>query len=105
MNNGANYSADSEKKLCSVSPEVLPGLLGKLNNVPDKFAAYSKWQHGSGENLRRTRSLLGSVVLILIIPYGSSVEIRHFVLDGSSQLVIGKNVASHGRTNLINASE
>lgn len=51
------------------------------------------WQYGIADH-HSTRSILGSVVLLAFKSDGTQMLIRHLVLDGSSQLVVCRNVTS-----------
>lgn len=105
LDNDAPYSAIRLRELYRLSPQTLASWLGELEPVPDEFTACPKWQYGTGEHSSAVRNMLGSVILSVRAPCGLTVDIRHFVLDGSSQWVVGDNVTSHGITNLLGVSE
>lgn len=97
VDNGAPYSAIGILDLLLLSSNILPSFEGSLDPVPDAFKAFNGWQYGSGDHASEPRPILGSILLTATVKDGSSVSIRHLVLSGSSQWVIGRNVTSHGQ--------
>lgn len=52
--------------------------------------------YGTGQNSSPRRNILHTIVIPCQSECGSSVHIRHLVLEGSSQWVIGQNVTGSG---------
>lgn len=99
VDDGAPYSAIGNVKL-----RLLLGHLGKeggfvIEPIPSSLHGHTHWQYGVGEHASAPRAILGSVKVPAVSENGRSVLIRHLVLDGSSQWVIGKNVT--GRSNIL----
>ena len=100
VDDGAPYSA--------IGYIELQLLLNSVNDVeidpmPSCLENATQWQYGSGEHSSAPRKILGSYVLTLISDNGNEVRIRHLVLDGSSQWVIGKNVT--GKCDILHAKQ
>lgn len=54
------------------------------------------WQYGTGQHSSETRKNLGSVVLSARTDHNNMIHIRHLVIEGSSQWIIGRNVTRFG---------
>jgi len=74
-----------------------------LEPIPSSFAGSTYWQYGSGDHSSAPRRILRSIVLAATSDSGREVLIRHLVLDGSSQWVIGKNVTQ--KANILHLSK
>lgn len=70
-----------------------------LDNIPNSLQGHTHWQYGQGAHASDARQILGSTVLSVKADSGTIINIRHVVVEGSSQCVIGRNVTS--LTNLI----
>lgn len=66
----------------------------ELEDLPNTLRGKTHWQYGQGEHSSLSRKMLGSVILNLKTDSGTIVNIRHVVIEGSSQWVIGRNVTS-----------
>lgn len=92
VDDAAPYSALGIVELRSLSREILPDWNGKLDAIPETLHDCVFWQYGSGIHASSKRRILGSVVLSARTDLGTSIEIRHLVLEGSTSWVIGRNV-------------
>ena len=96
LDDGAPYSAIGLHELKIISMDLLPNWSGDLDIVPASLKGCTKWQYGVGEHSSAESEILGSIVLSAISNHGSPVMIRHLVLQGSSQWVVGRNVTTKG---------
>eukprot|EP00171_Calliarthron_tuberculosum_P022021 IDg22021t1 len=92
LDDGAPYSGIGINEFKLIQPFVLPNWSGKLDAIPESVADRPYWQYGTGSHSSELRKIIGSLVLNAISDQGDSVEVRHLVIDGSSQWVIGRNV-------------
>ena len=95
VDSGAPYSAIGFSELCLLSHHILPHWQAELLPIPDSLDGRTIWQYGSGTHSSPQRRILGSVFLNIRSDDGDDISIRHLVLDGSSQWVIGRNVLRH----------
>lgn len=92
VDDGAPYSAIGQNELNLLQPHLLPNWNGDVPPRPRSLENRRFWQYGNGSHASLQRLIVGSVVLSLTADCGSTVQVRHLVLDGSSQWVIGRNV-------------
>lgn len=95
LDDGAPYSGLGEKELEALAPVLLPFWDKVYEPIPASVASCPLWQYGSGTHSSKARKIVGSVVLCATSDQGSPVEIRHLVIEGSSQWIIGRNVTRH----------
>lgn len=76
----------------------------RLNVTPESLKGHTHWQHGIGKHTGPDRRILGYNVLTATSYNGNHVRITHRVLDGSSQMFIGRNVTSRGNIEHIDCS-
>jgi len=95
LDDGAPYSGIGMSELQVLAHIVLPDWNNKLDPLPSTIASRPYWQYGTGEHSSDARKILGSVMLQACDDYGDKINIRHLVIDGSSQWVIGRNVTKH----------
>lgn len=50
------------------------------------------WQYGSGKHKSEVRRIIGSLFLTAMSDSGNPIRMRHLIVEGSSQWVIGRNV-------------
>ena len=60
--------------------------------IPEELNSCTHWQFGLGSHVSPRRRILGSVTLHLMTDSGSLITIRHLVIEGSSQWVLGRNI-------------
>lgn len=95
LDDGAPYSGIGSTELKLIAELVCPEWNGNLDPIPDSVADRPYWQYGSGEHRSAAKRILGSVLMEARTDQGTNVQIRHLVIDGSSQWVVGRNVTSH----------
>ena len=91
MDDGAPYSAIGENELNYLRTRVL-SLPLQIEPQPAELRQYSFWQYGSGSHASARRRIIGSVVLFATTDNGNSISIRHLVVSGSSQWIVGRNL-------------
>lgn len=91
VDDGAPYSGLGIVELRTLATSLLPDWDGKLDPVPVQIQSRPYWQYGKGSHASSKRKILGSILLKANSDSGAPVLIRHLVLDGSSQWVIGRN--------------
>lgn len=80
--------------LALYAPLLLRNWSGEIVPVPEPFRSCPHWQYGTGAHASPGRVMLGSAMLADIKPTGTELNIRHLILDASSQWVIGRNFTS-----------
>ena len=53
---------------------------------------YDSWQYGIGSHASAAKRILGSVEILVQSDNGQLISIRHLLISGSSNWVIGRNV-------------
>lgn len=91
VDDGAEYSA-----IGSIELQILLNIDSDvgLEPPPDTLNGHSHWQYGQGEHRSARRPILGSIVLPLKEDNRRIINIRHVVVQGSSQCIIGRNFTS-----------
>ena len=92
MDNAAPYSGIGIEEFRLIQPLIAPNWNGSFDPLPDSISDRPYWQYGSGQHSSDPRKIIGSVCLTVRSNAGRSVVIRHLVIDGSSQWVIGRNI-------------
>ena len=92
VDNAAPYSGIGMKEFQLIQPIIAPDWNGEFDPLPDSVADRPFWQYGSGSHSSDSREIIGSVLLTLRSNSGTAVSVRHLVIDGSSQWVIGRNI-------------
>ena len=95
LDDGAPYSAIGMDELRSIYLTIMPDWDGSLDCIPESIADRPFWQYGVGAHASASRKILGSVMIDVNIPDGYTIQLRHLVLDGSSNWVIGRNITKH----------
>ena len=94
LDDGAPYSAIGFVELQLLRQHIGLTTEPNINPIPSSLQGHTHWQYGTGRHSSAARRILGSIVLNALTDTGTTVNIRHLVLDGSSQWVIGRNVTS-----------
>lgn len=94
VDDGAPYAAVVQCELDLLQPRLLPNWDGTLDPIPDTLSGRRHWQYGCGEHASSPRLIVGSICLPMAADCGSTIIVRHLILEGSSQWVIGRNVTS-----------
>lgn len=63
-----------------------------LGPLPEELNSCTQWQFCLGYHDSPRRSVIGSVTLHLLNDFDSLIKIRHLVIEGSSQWVLGRNI-------------
>lgn len=91
LDDGAPYSA-----IGIVELRLLSGLkhidARHLEPKPPSIAHFDWWQYGQGDHASTRRRILGSFNITAMSDSANLIRIRHLIVDGSSQWVIGRNV-------------
>jgi len=92
LDDGAPYSGIGLEEFKLLQSIVYPSWNGKFDGLPDTVKHRPFWQYGVGSHSSKSRRIIGSVMLTAITGRGNEIEIRHLVIEGSSQWIIGRNV-------------
>lgn len=63
-----------------------------LEDIPSELDGCIFWQFGNGEHASPRRRIIGSVVLNIVTDSMNRITIRHLVIEGSSQWILGRNI-------------
>ena len=94
LDDGAPYSGLGIHELTILSPFLHTNWNQKLDPLPAAIADSTHWQYGSGAHSSESRRMLGSIIISAKLNDGTDINIRHIVIEGSSQWVIGRNVTT-----------
>ena len=103
LDDGAPYSGIGLHEFTVLQPMLLPKWNGKCDAIPYEFNDFPYWQYGSGSRSSEKRKLLGSININLTSDQHNLISIRHLIIDGSSQWLIGRNVTKH--CNIVHINE
>lgn len=92
VDDGAPYSGLGLVELRTFARNLLPQWKGELDPLPNSVVDTPFWQYGSGSHASPKRAILGSILIPAYTTNGNVLQIRHLVIDGSSQWVIRRNV-------------
>lgn len=92
---GAPYSGLGHSELDMLLSVLLPEWDGVLDPIPDSLASRPFWQYGVGTHSSQAMPIIGSISFNAESDDGINVSIRHLVIEGSSQWIIGRNVTTH----------
>ena len=92
LDDGAPYSGMGFDDFKILQSLILPDCNGKLEPLPDSIADRPYWQYGAGKHASAPRKILGSVLLSIMSDGDHAVYIRHLIISGTSQWVVGRNV-------------
>ena len=95
LDDGAPYSGIGSTELKLISNFVCPEWTGELDPIPDAVADRPYWQYGIGDHSSQSKKIIGSVMFKARTHQGGFVQIRHLVIEGSSQWVVGRNVTNY----------
>ena len=80
------------QELKLLSPILRTNWNGALEALPESLSSYSFWQYSTDNHASSARRMLGSIFIYASLSDGSITNIRHVVIEGSSQWVVGRNV-------------
>lgn len=95
VDDGAPYSAIEKTELQVLMEKCGNEINTRLDKIPSCLNGTTHWQYGSGMHASAKRPIIGSFMINARTDNGNIVKIRHLVLQGLSQWVIGKNVTDH----------
>lgn len=93
VDDGAEYSAVGliELKLFELKLNLD---IDDLDPIPSSLTGVTHWQFCVGDHASASRRILGSTVIAVKADSGRLIQIRHLVIVGCSQCVIGRNDTS-----------
>ena len=92
VDGGAPYCGTGIVELISLYSYLLPSRDGSVQPILSHIRGTPYWKYGSGSHASSRRRILGSVLTSAKSDQGVLLQIRHLVIEGSSQWVIGRNV-------------
>jgi len=95
LDNAAPYSGMGLDEFRLLQPFLLPDWHGKLEPLPTQIADRPFWQYGTGNHSSQVRKILGSLMLEARSDSGNLFKIRHLVIEGASQWVVGRNFTNY----------
>eukprot|EP00171_Calliarthron_tuberculosum_P001315 IDg1315t1 len=95
LDDGAPYSGIGLSEFRLLQKVLIPDWKGKFDSIPTEIAESPFWQYGTGNHASESRRILGSVVMRATLSNSTTVDIRHLIIEGSSQWLIGRNVTKH----------
>lgn len=95
LDDGAPYSGIGIEEFNMIQPVVIPGWKGVFDALPDSVKDRPRWQYGNGEHSSKWRNIIGSILIPARTDEGVTIYIRHLIIEGSSQWVIGRNITQY----------
>ena len=89
---GAPYSTIGVIELNFLAEQLNVKTFLEMGPVPSALNGHGHWRYGTGQHSSPIRKFLGSIVLNATADSGRTVEITHWLLESSSQWVIGRKV-------------
>lgn len=78
-----------------IQPFLVPDWSGTFDPLPDTVIDRPCWQYGTGAHSSGVRKIVGSVFFSATSDQGYPIKIKHLIIEGSSQWVIGRNVTKY----------
>ena len=95
LDDGAPYSGMGAKEFQILQPFIAPNWSGDYDPLPDCIADRPFWQYGCGNHSSESRKIIGSIFISAKTDGEGVIQIRHLIIQGSSQWLIGRNVTKH----------
>lgn len=95
VDDGAPYSGMGLDEFRQLQSTIMPTWDDVLDPLPAVVADRPFWQYGKGKHASKPRKILESLFLTILSDQGTPVSIRHLLIEGSSQWVIGRNVTAN----------
>ena len=92
LDSAAPYSGMGLDEFKMLQPIICSNWTQSFDPIPSSIADMPFWQYGSGNHSSEARPILGSVMITAQSDQGNDVNIRHLIIKGTSQWVIGRNV-------------
>jgi len=94
LDDGAPYSGMGIQEFKMIQPMILPEWNGKFDALPDSIKERPFWQYGSGSHSSPFRKIIGSILIPGKSNEGADIYVRHLVIEGSTQWLIGRNLTN-----------
>lgn len=89
---GAPYCGIGLTEFELIQPYVASDFKGTFDELPESVKSRPLWQYGSGKHKNEVRRIIGSLFLTAMSDSDNPIRMRHLIVEGSSQWVIGRNV-------------
>ena len=99
VDDGAPYSGLGEVEADKLFANSGMNWRDCLEPIPAHISNRPFWQYGAGEHSSLAKPIIGSIMLQMLTDNNNVIEIRHLIIQGSSQWVIGRNLTS--KTNIV----
>ncbi len=94
LDDGAPYSGIRIRELNLLSPFLRTNWNVLLKPFPESLCGYSFWKYCTLNHATSSKCMLGSIFIVGCLCDGSIINIRHIIIDSSSQWVVRRNVTS-----------
>ena len=91
---GAPNSVLGLLELKMLSPYLRANCIGRIDPLRAEIADRTLWKHGPGSLSNDSRRIVGSIMISARLNDGTILPIRHIVIEGRSQQLIGRNAAT-----------
>lgn len=91
LDDGAPYSGLGVEEFKVLQELIMPNWDGSYDKLPKEIQDRPYWQYGTGNHSSDKRKIIGSIMLTAKTETGQ-IMIRHLVIEGSSQWILGRNV-------------
>ena len=95
LDDGAPYSGIGEQEFHILRSKLQTNFNGTFDELPIEIAHRPYWQYGNGNHASKSKRIIGSILIDVTSDQGNIVRIRHLVIEGSSQWVVGRNITKH----------
>ena len=95
LDDGAPYSGIGEHEFYILRSKLKTDFNGTFDEIPKEIAHRPYWQYGTGNHASKSKRIIGSIPIDAIYDQGNIVRLRHLVSEGSSQWIVGRNIAMH----------
>lgn len=95
VDDGAPWSGLGMEEFLRLQSTIMLTWDGTLDELPDLIRSRPYWQYGNGQHASQKRRILGPAVLTTQSDQGIQINIRHLIIEGSSQWIIGRNVTQY----------
>lgn len=92
LDSGAPFSAIGVTELIVLRKSIGVSPLNSYDPIPRQLASYKYWKYGVGSQSSSKRLIMVYVVLNCRSDLKCQISIRHLVIQGSSQWLIGRNM-------------
>jgi len=89
---GAPYCGIGLIEFNLIQPYVAPEFKGTFEELPESIRSRPFWQYGDGKHKSAAKAIVGSIMFTALSDQGNYIRMRHLIIEGSSQWLIGRNV-------------